>query len=135
MRVILPDPPLEETQGTPYKFGDFLITPTVGSHYTKFSVDEITGYEFDESTNDYTKIHDLDPYLQCTIKWDSCSHFSFGDGDGYLHICGVGNFLNHVILMRHLYDQAFKLMGQAPQPGEEWPLTSEEIEVLLSKYQ
>ena len=56
---------------------------------------------------------EVEPYLKCSIKWDGCSHFWFGDEgekDGYLHICGHGDFSQHVMLMSHLYSLAFQIM-------------------------
>lgn len=64
-------------------------------------------------------------YLSCYIKWDSCSHFWFGDLDkddnhnAYLHICGAQYYRNHYELMRYLYDLAFKEMGREPYDEDE----------------
>lgn len=63
--------------------------------------------------------YDEKPYLKCTVKWDSCSHFWFGD-EGYLHLCGVHNYKKHQQLMEEIYKTAFELMGIVPMKGEGW---------------
>ncbi|WP_063042216.1 MULTISPECIES: hypothetical protein [Nocardia] len=65
----------------------------------------------------------IERYLTATIKWDSCSHFVFGDAEdnlGYLHICGVRYFQLHALLMKELYRMAFEHMGKEPLPYEDW---------------
>ena len=81
----------------------------------EFEVEEIIG-----RTNEDNEIRETQPYLKCYIRWDSCSHFWFGDGGGYLHLCGVEYYKKHVELIRWLYDKAFELMGEKPRSGEEW---------------
>jgi hypothetical protein len=89
-----------------------------GSHSAAFGavVEEAAGW-LDDGTIEY------EPYLTCTIKWDSCSHIYF-DGDpeerGYFHMCGVRDLKQHVELMKFLYETAFKAMGREPMSGEEW---------------
>lgn len=87
------------------------------------TVDQVTSWEVsgDEPS-------DHEPYLSCMIKWDSCSHFHFGEPrtdpregrDGYLHLCGVDDFKNHAIILEALYRMAFREMGREPEPGEVW---------------
>lgn len=92
------------------------------------SVDAVTGW-----TEGGIAVAEHEPYLHCMIKWDSCSHFHFGepkpptgkpgeDGyrDGYLHFCGVDDFKNHALLLEALYRIAFREMGREPREGEEW---------------
>ncbi len=69
-----------------------------------------------------------EPYLTCTIKWDSCAHLNFGSSgdspaagrDGYLHFCGVEDFKNHALLLEALYRMAFTEMGREPEDRERW---------------
>jgi hypothetical protein len=49
---------------------------------------------------------DHEPCLQGFIKWDFCSHFWFGDNDGYIHICGASDFQRHRALMKKLFEMA-----------------------------
>ena len=111
--------------------GDFGFTvwwEEISEHYAKCKVFEITAkgdtnyYEKIGSTgsSDTTlDIEEAQPYLIATIKWDSCSHFDFGEG-GYLHLCGVDAFKDHIKLLEFLYKRAFELMGRNPEPDEEW---------------
>lgn len=89
-------------------------------------VDEVTTWGEDGSPIEF------EPYLHCTIKWDSCSHFRFGEPasgprgnrDGYLHLCGADDFRRHVELMAELYRLAFERMGREPEPGERWEMAN-----------
>lgn len=77
---------------------------------------EITSWEADDAKTPC----DLELYLSCYIKWDSCSHVWFGEKDdkdrqdGYLHICGAEYFKRHCDLMNYLYNLAFDEMGRKP---------------------
>jgi len=104
-----------------YRFREFLITPSHAVAHAAFKVEAILGYEEDEATGEYTKPHEVEFYLECLIKWDSCCHFTFGEGDGYLHLCGVYSLFDHAVLIQHLYETAFELMGEGPEDGQEWP--------------
>lgn len=35
-----------------------------------------------------TDLADAAPMVHVMVKWDGCSHYYFGDSDGYLHRCG-----------------------------------------------
>lgn len=78
------------------------------------SVDEVTSWGEDDAPAGF------EPYLDCLIKWDGCSHVWFGEptseGDrtGYLHLCGADDFRKHVALMTELYALAFRRMGREP---------------------
>jgi hypothetical protein len=109
---------------------------TVVPHLPQFAdtsfeavVDIVTSWEDNEHYKPPThSAAEFEPYLRCTIKWDSCSHFWFGQTekdaphkrDGYLHLCGVLDFQRHVLLMKELYDLAFKRMNRSPEPDEVW---------------
>ena len=102
-----------------------------GAGETTFTavVDEVMGWMSDDHLKASDEPSDFEPYLTCLIKWDSCSHFNFGRPtdvagarDGYLHFCGVQDFQLHAMLIRALYDMAFKHMGRDPQPDEVWVL-------------
>ncbi|OQM82044.1 hypothetical protein [Rhodococcus sp. 66b] len=88
-----------------------------GDLYFTFNADSVVAWEDDKKPVEFEK------YLIGTIKWDSCSHLYFGidsDNDGYVHMCGVGDFQDHIALLKFLYELAFERMGQKPQDGEEW---------------
>lgn len=81
-------------------FGDFgfLITMEPKGHYVNINVEEICAR--DVETNEMLE---TERYLKGSIKWDSCSHFWFGDEDKYLHLCGVEDFERHILLMQFIY--------------------------------
>lgn len=88
-----------------------------GDPFFSFQADRVRGWTNEKQPVDYEK------YLHGMIKWDSCSHLYFGmdeERDGYLHLCGVRSFRDHVALLKFLYELAFERMGQKPQDGEEW---------------
>ena len=84
----------------------------------KFIVEEITS----RGADNYD-VADTEPYLECYIKWDGCSHFWFGDEDGYIHICGVDSYVKHIELIRTLYSLAFVLMEKCEL--EKYPISKE----------
>lgn len=72
--------------------------------------DENGKYTYDKLEEEYYR-----PYLSAYIKWDGCSHVDFGEPenkgrDGYLHLCGVDAWKEHVGLMEWLYKEASRLI-------------------------
>ena len=63
----------------------FQIEFKEGSYETsvEFTVYEATGW-----AGDNNEIVDTEHYLTGYVKWDGCSHFNFGNNDGYMHLCG-----------------------------------------------
>ena len=65
-----------------------------------FYIYEITGVEISKNRKTYEKIgaissedetyglENAQTLLKGYIKWDGCSHVSFGDKDGNIHLCG-----------------------------------------------
>lgn len=78
-------------------------------------VEQVTGWDPDDALRSV----EWEPYASVIIKWDSCSHLTFGDGD-QMHLCGVQYFKQHVMLMEWLYRKAFEMMGRDPLPDEVW---------------
>lgn len=106
-------------------FGDmgFLVTIDTTDHSANILVEEIIGR--DVETNE---ILNKEKYLEGSIKFDSCSHFWFGDEDKYLHLCGAEDFERHILLMQFVYKKAFELMGRSPLAGQEWRMNIKEVE-------
>lgn len=71
------------------------------------------------SGDETEKIEEAQPYIDGTIKWDSCAHFTFGE-QGYIHFCGYYTFKEHIELIAYLYKRAFELMGREPDGREKW---------------
>lgn len=85
--------------------------------FFSFQADSVCGWTDEKQPVDYEK------YLHGMIKWDSCSHLYFGmdeERDGYLHLCGVHDFHDHIALLKFLYEMAFDRMGRKPEEGYEW---------------
>lgn len=68
------------------------------SHHFDFKIREATAQP-DGSViyypGDGSVAHTFDEgarFIDGAIKWDGCSHLNFGDGDGYLHLCGAHAF-------------------------------------------
>lgn len=88
----------------------------ISKAFVNFKVEEIISRLEDGS------IYETEDYLECTIKWDSCSHFDFGD-KGYIHICGYDSYKKHIQLMEWLYKKAFELMEREPyDESDKWRL-------------
>ena len=88
-----------------------------------FSVYEIFGHQEGKSKSVYdikiyerkgskssedttTIIEEAQTYIEGTIKWDACSHVTFGDEDGYIHICGGRSWRQHIELMERVFGLA-----------------------------
>jgi len=88
---------------------EFLIAAENIEYALNFKVYEVEGWELPSN-----KPIDLQLYLQGTIKWDGCSHITFGDeGEngittGYMHLCGGYYFKQHCRLMDALFEYAAK---------------------------
>ena len=70
------------------------------------------GYSF--LTPDGHETVDLDKaelYLECMIKWDGGSHFTFGDR-GYLDFCGLFFYKKHCRLIQELYEYTADLFPE-----------------------
>ena len=100
----------------------------IDEDYTSISFDvyEIVGEEngkplFNDKKGNFdtTNTKLAEKYLHGFIKWDSCSHFYFGD-EGYLHLCGVYNIKKHCELLEYLYKRNFELKGEPPMDDENW---------------
>lgn len=95
------------------------------SHFVELEVDEIVSILPGEEGPGLRLPEHREHYLGCMIKWDSCSHFHFGEIEGdrrnaYLHLCGADAYQRHCRLLKELYALAFRLMGREPEPGEAW---------------
>jgi hypothetical protein len=105
------------------EFGFYILWTKIEDAYAEFEVYEIIArdtlgkpfFQSKENLNDQVSLEDIknaQTYLKGSIKWDSCSHFFFGDPDnsGYIHLCGAVYFKKHIALLEYLYKKAFVLM-------------------------
>jgi hypothetical protein len=58
------------------------------------------------------KFEDGDTYLSGRVGWDGCSHYYFGDGEGYLHLCGIENIRQLKETVEHIYQTCGKIMRE-----------------------
>lgn len=49
--------------------------------------------------------------LSGMVKWDGCSHINFGDGDGYMHLCGLGDYENLAELLKFCLQRCTELVN------------------------
>lgn len=82
-----------------YDYPYFLIyyPEQLFEYWCDFEVYEVTARSMDNIPRD------IELYLEGTIKWDGCSHITFGD-EGYIHMCGKRYFDLHSKLMPILYE-------------------------------
>lgn len=51
-----------------------------------------------------------DKYLSGRVGWDGCSHYYFGDEEGYMHLCGTKNVAQLKQTIEHIYQTCGKIM-------------------------
>jgi hypothetical protein len=69
----------------------------VFSHYFEFNAKQYTpqpdGSDVFYAENAFPSNFDEgERFVDGSVKWDGCSHYNFGDENGYIHLCGAGNF-------------------------------------------
>ncbi len=101
------------------KYGYPVFELTVTAKYDSaidFQVEEITSW------NDSERKEPCDKrlYLKGCIKWDGCSHIHFGDGDGYIHLCGVDAWKEHVAAMQWIYESVSAIIGKDFDQTRKW---------------
>lgn len=94
-----------------------------------FEVFEMVAWGKDEKTGEYTEIeyerkgatasHDTTNSLEEAqtlimgrIKWDACSHVTFGDKDGYIHLCGGRSWFYLIEVIKRIWGIALKELPQ-----------------------
>lgn len=108
--------------------GGFTVRWEYEPYWTDFFVSEVVTedddgvpmYEKCGSTGGQytTDLADARCFVRGTIKWDSCTHWRFGEEEGpmcgYLHLCGPEHLRAFSELVPYLYKRAFELMGRDP---------------------
>lgn len=87
----------------------FLLDVTeVKSHYMNGVVYEVTAW----SGNETKEPVEVEQYMDVYIKWDGCSHYTFGEegGNGYLHLCGAEYIERHCKAVKAVYEYASKVI-------------------------
>ncbi|BCO16341.1 hypothetical protein_gp288 [Bacillus phage vB_BceM_WH1] len=94
----------------------FVVEVKPGKAYVDFDVEEVVAWG---GNDDYYTYSQTEHYLECTIKWDSCCHYHFGN-EGYIHMCGAEAYYMHFALLTALYDIAPNYMEMVDELDEEW---------------
>ncbi len=63
----------------------------------------------DKMTEDIEKAN---TFFTTYIKWDGCSHYRFGDEEGYLHLCGKFSIENMLFIFKETYEEAGRIMSK-----------------------
>lgn len=66
-------------------------------HFINFNVEEVISWTMKG------KVSSTEHYIKGYVKWDGCSHFWFGDKDGYLHLCGKSSWDMHVRVIQTIW--------------------------------
>jgi hypothetical protein len=88
-------------------------------HSIKIEVLEVTSWSTEKEPLD------AETYLNALMKWDGCCHVWMGrkkdkSRDGYLHLCGVNCWKNHIKMMEALYKYAEKNIKSFDHGFENW---------------
>jgi len=97
----------------------------------RFDTDHYTSIEFEVKEDEYqehTKEHLYmtydtlnngsftnnfekgDKYISGSVKWDGCSHYYFGDENGYIHLCGKEPVKQIVDVISYIHSRCGSLM-------------------------
>lgn len=103
--------------------GDYGVTVvfTLDAHVAFFAA-EIVARSMPDDAPLYTKNgarascdHVEDPrqaerFIAGSVKWDGCSHVTFGDEDAYIHMCGREAFDKLATVLPQIYERCGELM-------------------------
>lgn len=66
-----------------------------------------------KSSNDETEnLDEAQTLIKGLIKWDVCSHVTFGDETGYIHLCGGRSWFNFQEAVKRIWEIAMKELPQ-----------------------
>jgi hypothetical protein len=102
--------------GVQHHWANFIVYATVSCQNSqpRFDIADspISGGNYNTPDLDEAEV-----YMQGHIKWDGCSDVDFGSH----HWCGPDFWAKHILLMQHLFSQAFVLMRRdAADEGNVW---------------
>lgn len=63
-------------------------------------------------------IEEAQTFIRGIVKWDGCSHFYFGDNEGYIHLCGKFEIEKIAQVIKKVYEKCGELMGDEVLEGE-----------------
>lgn len=83
---------------------------------------DVLQYEKKNGNNEWVEnIEEAQTLIHGAVKWDGCSHFYFGDENGYIHICGKRPMKNLIKAMEEIYNRSGELMESSID--DEFPLS------------
>lgn len=65
-----------------------------------------------------TDIEKANKYIEGIVKWDGCSHFTFGDQEGYMHLCGKHSIKNLLEVIQKVYLKCGEIMLEKSDKNE-----------------
>lgn len=74
----------------------------IQEHSITFKVEQVVSWE----TDDNNTVSETEHYLKGDIRWDGCSHFNFGNENGYMHLCGKSCYNNMTKVLEALWKVA-----------------------------
>ncbi len=105
-----------------------VVYENVSGSWSEFKCYEVTGHYADDngkytkniyekegakSSEDTTEnIDEAQTLVRGVVKWDGCSHYTFGDEDGYIHLCGGSNVKNLSEIIKKIYNRCGELMRE-----------------------
>lgn len=72
-------------------------------------------YEKKGATSSEHWTHNIDEaqtLIKGIIKWDACSHVTFGDEEGYIHLCGGRSWFVFQEVVKRIWEIAMKELPQ-----------------------
>lgn len=64
------------------------------------------------SGDEVYELKDAQTLIRGLVKWDGCSHFFFGDEEGYIHLCGRYCIVNVSELIKKIFYRSGELMPE-----------------------
>jgi hypothetical protein len=61
-----------------------------------------------------TDLSQAQTYIEGSVKWDGCSHFTFGE-DGYIHLCGKFFIEKHAAICKKIFYRCGELMNRTDE--------------------
>ena len=82
---------LIENDGYVKFFIDFENVNVISATFTVYRVISWTG-DSQDKTDEWKTPSEEEVYLKGYVKYDGCSHFTFGSESGYMHLCGYSDY-------------------------------------------
>lgn len=121
IRETYPEISLTVVYGTNKAFVEFYAYEIVGhvqDNDKKFDVPIYERLGSKGSGDETEDVKEAQTLIKGLVKWDGCSHLTFGDKDGYIHACGRRNIKNLTAAIEKIYFRCGELMPGHFDPTE-----------------